>query len=224
MDNKEKALIIDNKKINDDTIFVIAEIGVNHNGDIKKAFKLIDIAKEIGADCAKFQYRCMNETYSKNALKMTSADLGTQYTLNLLNKFNLTFSEIKRLRNYCIKKDIMFLCTPCDKKSANQLSTINVSGFKDSSADLTNHDLIEHLCKKSKPLILSTGMSTQKDIDDAIKLLNKYKKIDYCLLHCNSTYPAPLQDINLKYLKCRRKGRSLFSNKDGHYLLFAYVW
>ena len=88
MDYKEKALIIGNKKIKDDTIFVIAEIGVNHNGDIKKAFKLIDIAKEIGADCAKFQYRCMNETYSKNALKMTSADLGTQYTLNLLNKMS----------------------------------------------------------------------------------------------------------------------------------------
>ena len=97
MDHKEKALTIDNKKITDDTVFVIAEIGVNHNGDMKKAFKLIDIAKEIGADCAKFQYRCMNETYSKNALKMTSADLGTQYTLNLLNKFNLTFNEIKRL-------------------------------------------------------------------------------------------------------------------------------
>ena len=99
MDHKEKTLTIDNKKITDDTIFVIAEIGVNHNGDMKKAFKLIDIAKEIGADCAKFQYRCMNETYSKNALKMTSADLGTQYTLNLLNKFNLTFNEIKKLRN-----------------------------------------------------------------------------------------------------------------------------
>ena len=205
MDNKEKALIIDNKKINDDTIFVIAEIGVNHNGDIKKAIKLIDIAKEIGADCAKFQYRCMNETYSKNALKMTSADLGTQYTLNLLNKFNLTFSEIKRLRNYCIKKDIMFLCTPWDKKSADQLSTIDVPAYKISSADLTNHDLIEHLCKKSKPLILSTGMSTQKDIDDAIKLLNKYKKIDYCLLHCNSTYPAPFRDINLKYINKLKK-------------------
>lgn len=205
MDHKEKALTIDNKKITDDNIFVIAEIGVNHNGDMKKAFKLIDIAKEIGADCAKFQYRCMNETYSKNALKMTSADLGTQYTLNLLNKFNLTFNEIKKLRNYCIKKDIMFLCTPWDKKSANQLSTINVSAFKVSSADLTNHDLIEHLCKKSKPLILSTGMSTQKDIDDVVKLLNKYKKINYCLLHCNSTYPAPLQDINLKYMNKLKK-------------------
>ena len=208
MDHKEKALTIDNKKITDDTVFVIAEIGVNHNGDMKKAFKLIDIAKEIGADCAKFQYRCMNETYSKNALKMTSADLGTQYTLNLLNKFNLTFNEIKRLRNYCIKKDIIFLCTPWDKKSANQLSTINVSAFKVSSADLTNHDLIEHLCKKSKTLILSTGMSTQKDIDDAVKLINKYKKVNYSLLHCNSTYPAPLQDINLKYMnKLKKYGR-----------------
>ena len=205
MDHKEKTLIIDNKKITDDTVFVIAEIGINHNGDMKKAFKLIDIAKEIGADCAKFQYRCMNETYSKNALKMTSADLGTQYTLNLLNKFNLTFNEIKKLRNYCVKKDIMFLCTPWDKKSANQLSTINVPAYKVSSADLTNHDLIEHLCKKSKPLILSTGMSTQKDIDDVIKLLNKYRKVNYCLLHCNSTYPAPFRDINLKYINKLKK-------------------
>ena len=205
MDNKEKNLIIKNKVINDQNIFVIAEIGVNHNGSIKTAFKLIDAAKEIGADCVKFQYRCMRETYSETALKMTSADLGTQYTINLLDKFNLSFKDIKILKDYCLTKKIMFLCTPWDKKSADHLSRLNVPAFKVASADLTNHDLIEHLCKKSKPLILSTGMSTQKDIGDAVKLINRYKKIDYCLLHCNSTYPAPFKDINLSYIKRLQK-------------------
>jgi len=201
MDNKEKSLKIGNKTITNSEIFVIAEIGVNHNGDIKKAYKLIDIAKEIGADCVKFQFRCMKETYSKNALSLTSADLGTQYTLGLLNKFNLSFSEIKNICNYCNKKDILFLCTPWDKKSADLLSKINIPAYKVASADLTNHDLLEHLCKKGKNLIISTGMSTQKDIDGTIKLLNKYHtKIDYCLLHCNSTYPAPFKGLNLSYM------------------------
>ena len=87
MDHQEKNIIIEDKIINNSNIFIIAEIGVNHNGDIKKAYKLIDNAKEIGADCVKFQYRCMKEVYATKALKLTSADLGTQYTLNLLNKF-----------------------------------------------------------------------------------------------------------------------------------------
>tara|TARA_B100000287_G_scaffold336839_1_gene322583 strand:+ start:1732 stop:3642 length:1911 start_codon:yes stop_codon:yes gene_type:complete len=201
VDYKEKNLIIGDKVINDSKIFVIAEIGVNHNGNLKKAFKLIDHAKNIGADCVKFQYRCLKETYSKEALKITSADLGTQYTLNLLSKFNLSFSDMKRIKAYCTKRNIMFLCTAWDKKSADQLSQLNIPAYKVASADLTNHDLIEHLCKKSKPLIISTGMSTQEDIDDTVKLINKFRKVDYCLLHCNSTYPAPFKDINLSYIK-----------------------
>ena len=201
MDHQEKNIVIEDKIINNSNIFIIAEIGVNHNGDIKKAYKLIDNAKEIGADCVKFQYRCMKEVYATKALKLTSADLGTQYTLNLLNKFNLSLTDISNIKKYCMKKDIMFLCTPWDKKSADHLSNLNVSAYKVASADLTNHDLLEHLCKKSKPLIISTGMSTESEIKETVKLLKKYKKVKYCLLHCNSTYPAPFRDLNLSYIK-----------------------
>ena len=94
MDNKEKSLKIGNRVLTEREIFVIAEIGVNHNGSMNKAFKLIDQAKSSGADCVKFQFRCLNETYSKDALKLTTADLGAQYTIGLLKKFNLTFNQI----------------------------------------------------------------------------------------------------------------------------------
>ena len=210
MDNKEKSLKIGNRVLTEREIFVIAEIGVNHNGSMNKAFKLIDQAKSSGADCVKFQFRCLNETYSKDALKLTTADLGAQYTIGLLKRFNLTFNQIKKIQSYCKKKSILFLCTPWDKKSSDLLDKIKVSAFKVASADMTNHDLIEHLCKKGKPLILSTGMSTQKEINATVKLLKKYDKtLDFALLHCNSTYPAPFKDLNLSYITRLKKFNKL---------------
>ena len=193
-------MIIDKYKIGTAHIFIIAEIGMNHNGNYKNATKLIDQAIKAGADCVKFQMRNLNELYSKSALDITSTDLGTQYTLGLLKKFELSFDDYKRLSEYSRKKGILFLCTPWDKSSVDKLEKLNVKAYKIASADLTNIDLIDYIISKKKPIILSTGMSNEDEIKDTIKFL-KTKKAVFSILHCNSTYPAPLKDINLNYLK-----------------------
>ena len=132
-------MIISNFNISSNKkVFVIAEIGMNHNGNYKNAITLIDRAVEIGADCVKFQMRDMEDLYSKDALNMTSGDLSTQYTINLLKKFQLNFSDYKNLAKYAKRKNIIFMCTPWDKKSVDKLEKINVPAYKLASADLTN--------------------------------------------------------------------------------------
>ena len=203
MDYEEKNMIIDNFRINDHgKIFIIAEIGMNHNGLYDKAIELIDIAIKAGADCVKFQMRCLEELYSQDALDVSKGDLSTQYTIGLLRKFELSYDEYKKLAKYCHDNNIIFLCTPWDIKSADLIEKIGVSAYKVASADMTNYALLDHLCEKGKPLILSTGMSKKSEIDNVVKYLNsKKKKVKFALLHCNSTYPAPFKDINLNYLK-----------------------
>jgi sialic acid synthase SpsE/sugar phosphate isomerase/epimerase len=180
-------------------VFIIAEIGMNHNGVYENAIKMIDQAQEIGVDCVKFQMRNLKELYSEDALDMTSSDLSTQYTMGLLEKFELTYDEYKSLADYAKSKNLIFMCTPWDKSSADVIETIGVPAFKTASADMTNFDLLEYLVQKNKPLILSTGMSTKEEIDETVEFLTRLKA-NFALLHCNSTYPAPFKDINLRYL------------------------
>jgi len=193
-------MIISNFKISSNNkVFVIAEIGMNHNGIYENAIKLIDNAVKIGADCVKFQMRDMQELYSKDALNMTAGDLSTQYTINLLNKFQLNFNDFKKLAKYAEEKNIIFMCTPWDKKSVDKLEKIKVPAYKLASADLTNLDLINYVSRTNKPIILSTGMSSESEIEITVKYLLS-KKIKFALLHTNSTYPTPAKDINLNYI------------------------
>ena len=192
-------IISDFKISSNKQVFIIAEIGMNHNGVYENAIKLIDESVKIGANCVKFQMRDMNELYSKEALDMTSGDLSTQYTIKLLKKFELSFTNYKNLAKYAKQKKIIFMCTPWDKKSVDKLEKINVPAYKLASADLTNLDLIDYLSKTKKPMILSTGMSSEEEIEVTVKYL-KLKKINFALLHTNSTYPTPVKDINLNYI------------------------
>ncbi|MDD5372775.1 MAG: N-acetylneuraminate synthase family protein [Sulfurimonas sp.] len=187
-----------------DKVFIIAEIGMNHNGIYENAVKLIDLAAKCGVDCVKFQMRNLKELYSKDALDMTSSDLSTQYTMGLLEKFELSYEQYKSLAEYSRSKNLIFMCTPWDKSSADAIESIGVEAFKTASADMTNFDLLEHLVKKNKPLILSTGMSTKEEIDESVEFLTRLKA-DFALLHCNSTYPAPFKDINLRYINKLKK-------------------
>jgi N-acetylneuraminate synthase len=192
---------IQNKTIdNESPTFVIAEIGMNHNGSYNNAIKLIDLAYKAGADCVKFQMRDLETLYSEEALNLSSSDLSTQYTLGLLKKFELTFKEFKDLHQYAEKKGLIFMCTPWDLVSVDKIDSLGVPCFKIASADLTNIELISHVISKKKPIILSTGMSTQEEIDITLSFLEKHNA-EYALLHCNSTYPAPFKDINLNYLE-----------------------
>jgi len=193
-------MIIKNFEIGkDDKVFIIAEIGMNHNGIYENAIKMIDQAKDCGVDCVKFQMRNLEELYSQDALDMTSSDLSTQYTMGLLKKFELSYDEYKALAQYANGKDLIFMCTPWDKKSADAIDSIGVPAFKTGSADMTNFDLLEYLVNKNKPIILSTGMSTKEEIDETVEFLTRLDA-DFALLHCNSTYPAPFKDINLRYI------------------------
>jgi len=193
--------------------FIIAEIGNNHNGNLELAKKLIAEAVMAGADCAKFQMRSMKSMYRNNK---ADEDLGAEYTLDLLSRFQLSNENLFRAFDYCNKKGIIPLCTPFDLESLNALEGYGIMGYKLASADLTNHDLIIKMAETRKPLICSTGMSTEAEITSAVKLLRS-KGANYALLHCNSTYPAPFKDINLNYLQHLKKlGHDCEIGYSGH--------
>lgn len=180
--------------------FIIAEIGNNHQGQLALAIKLIDEATAAGADCAKFQMRDLDTLY-KNAASSNdaSADLGTQYTLDILRRFQLKDHELFQAFDYCREKGLIPLCTPWDQASLQKLQDYGLPAYKVASADFTNYDLIDSIAATGKPLICSTGMSTEIEIRDGIRHLHQIAA-DFILLHCNSTYPAPYKDINLQYM------------------------
>ena len=185
--------------------FVIAEIGNNHNGSLEMAKRLVDEAIEAGADCAKFQMRSMNKLYVNSGdASSNSEDLGAQYTLDLLARFQLSNDQMFEVFDYCKANGILPLCTPWDLESLKLLDEYGVPAFKLASADLTNHGLLEAMAKTGKPIIASTGMSSEAEIVDAVDILRK-TNAQFILLHCNSTYPAPFKDINLNYLERLKK-------------------
>lgn len=190
---------IDKFTIGSKRTFIISEIGNNHNGSFNKAIQMIDDSIEIGVDCVKFQMRHIEEVYRKRSLSKDGEDLGTEYVIDLLNRFELTLDEHKKLAEYCEQKGILYMCTAWDAKSVDVLETFGVKAYKVASADLTNIPLLDKLSQTGKPLILSTGMSREDEIRKTVSFLN-LKKISFALLHCNSTYPAPLHDINLKWM------------------------
>ena len=185
----------------DEPVFIIAEIGNNHNGDIKLAKQLVDAAVSAGADCAKFQLRDMDKLYRKSKnIENSGEDLGAEYTLDLLARFQLNNDEMNEVFDYCNSQNIIPLCTPWDIKSLQRLEDYGLHAYKVASADLTNHDLINALLKTKKPLICSTGMCSEEEIKMTVELIKKSGS-SYAFLHCNSTYPAPFKDINLSYIK-----------------------
>ena len=190
---------IGNKEISDNGTFIIAEIGNNHNGNFDLAIKMIDQAIDIGVDCVKFQMRNLGEVYREKSLKKSGEDLGTEYIIDLLNKFELSVEQHHKLYKYCQDRNIIYMCTPWDLKSVDILESFGVLAYKVASADLTNMPLINKLSQTSKPIILSTGMSKLSEIEKTVDFL-KERDCEFALLHCNSTYPAPFQDIQLNWM------------------------
>lgn len=178
--------------------FVIAEIGNNHNGDMDLAKHLVDLAVQAGADCAKFQLRDFASLYGAAGANKTG-DLGAEYTDDLLRKYQLAPDQMFELLDYSREQGLVPLCTPWEEESLRQLNDYGVPGFKISSADMTNHALLAAAAQTGKPLIVSTGMSFEHEVKDSVGLL-KSKGAEFALLHCNSAYPAPMQDVNLSYL------------------------
>lgn len=185
--------------------FIIAEIGVNHNGFLDLALKLIDVAIEAGADAVKFQKRNLSQLYGKKYLDNVNAGEKTlRYLLPILQQVELADEDFYQIVDYCQKNKITFLCSAFDPESADFLEKLGVPGFKVASADLTNLPLLEHLIRKEKPLILSTGMSHMDEVEITVRFL-KEKQAEFALLHCNSTYPTAFDDINLRFMDQLKK-------------------
>ena len=195
---------INERKIGDGRTYVIAEIGNNHNGSFERAIDMVDHTVATGADCAKFQMRHLDEVYRKRSLSKGGEDLGTEYIVDLLRRFELSVEQHRKLFDYCSQKGIEYMCTPWDERSVAVLEDFGVRAYKVASADLTNLPLLEVLASTGKPLILSTGMSITEEVRATVRFLNA-RSVNYALLHCNSTYPAPLHDINLKWISELRK-------------------
>ena len=191
---------IANFNVGEKKVFVIAEIGNNHNGSFELALEMVDAAHEAGANCVKFQMRNMSSVYRKKSLAKQGEDLGTEYVLDLLERFQLSQDEHKQVAKYCEDKGVLYMCTPWDSDSIVALEALDVQAYKVASADLTNLPLIEKLIATRKPLILSTGMSSVEEIKITTSFLNS-RNAEFGLLHCNSTYPAPFHDINLNWIK-----------------------
>jgi sialic acid synthase SpsE/sugar phosphate isomerase/epimerase len=184
--------------------YVIAEIGNNHNGDFDRAIALVDAAVAAGADCAKFQMRKLDEVYRASSLSGKDDDLAVEYTLDLLRRFELPTAQQKKIAEYCAAKGIEYLCTPWDAKSVAVLEGFGVQAYKVASADLTNLPLLACLAATGKTLIVSTGMSTTDEIKTAAKFLDD-RDASYVLLHCQSTYPAALHNIHLRFMETLRE-------------------
>ena len=181
---------------------IIAEAGVNHNGSIKNAKKLIDVASDAGADIIKFQTFSPEDIVLRNTKKAQYQRKGskrnqTQY--QMLKKLDLKFSEHIELFKYCKKKKIEFLSTAFDFKSINLLKKLRLKRNKIPSGEITNYPYLKEIAKINKPILLSTGMSTYREISEALNILKKSKNY-ITLLHCNSAYPTPYKDVNLKVL------------------------
>ena len=180
--------------------FVIAEIGINHNGSLDVAKRLIDAAVEAGADCAKFQLRDLAALYTnKGDADDASENLGTQYTLGLLARCQLSVDEMYEAFDHCKSREIIPLCTPWDLPSLDALSRYGMAAYKVGSPDLTHHDLLSAIAAKGVPVICSTGMSYEWEIEQAVRLLQGLGA-QYVLLNCNSTYPTPFKDVHLRYM------------------------
>lgn len=182
-------------------VYIIAEAGVNHNGSIELAKKMVDKAKEVGADCIKFQTFISENIVTKTAVK---AEYQRQQTgtaesqLDMLKNLELSFDEFDELNEYCKEKGIEFLSTAFDFESIDFLDSIGMKRWKIPSGEITNLPYLIKIAKLGKPVILSTGMSTIEDIRAAVSVLKENGSGEITVLHCTTEYPAPYYDVNLK--------------------------
>jgi sialic acid synthase SpsE/sugar phosphate isomerase/epimerase len=180
-------------------VLLVSEIGINHQGSVDLARRMVDLSVQAGADVVKFQLRDMDALYRQGSGGSSGEDLGPQYTLDLLGKYNLTADELFRVFDHCRDVGIEVMCTAWDPPSADRLAEYGISSFKVASADMTNHALLRHMAGHGIPMVVSTGMATEAEIVESVDVLAGAGAA-YALLHCQSTYPAPYKDLNLRYL------------------------
>lgn len=189
-----------------DRVFIIAEAGVNHNGSIELAKKLIDAAVEAEVDAVKFQTFISQNVISKYAEKadyQKSTTGNEESQLEMVKKLELSFDNFIELKQYCEKKGIMFLSTPFDMTSMEFLETLKMGLWKVPSGEITNLPYLQKIGSYNEEVIFSTGMSSLGDIENALKILvdSGTLKENITILHCNTEYPTPMHDVNLKAMQ-----------------------
>lgn len=211
INNKEhhRYLYIENKKVgHDKPAFIIAEAGVNHNGSFKLAKKLIDAAKEAKVDAVKFQIWNTESLILRNTRKVEYQDKNdkSKDQYEMIKKLELTLDEHKKLIEYCNKKKIMYLCTPTDTDMVDFLIKNGIKTIKVGSGELTNHEFLSYVAKKSSSMIFSVGMGNMDEVKEAVAVVSRYKKKnEFAILHCTSEYPAPLESLNLRVINSLKK-------------------
>jgi len=185
-------------------VIIIAEAGVNHNGDIKRAKALIDAAFDAGVDYVKFQTFKADKIVSLNAKKaeyqIESLDCTDDFQYNMLKQLELSHENHLELIQYCREKGIQFFSTAFDTEGVHYLDSLGFNMFKIPSGEITNYPYLKLISKKGKPVILSTGMASIKEIEIALNTLQEQglSKEDITVLHCNTEYPTPMKDVNLR--------------------------
>jgi N,N'-diacetyllegionaminate synthase len=182
-------------------VFVMAEIGINHNGNVNQAIKMIDEAAESGADAVKFQSfrvdKLLIPSQNRYAQQMGSMESAYQ----MLRRCELSWEDQEKLKKHAEEKKVLFLSTPFDEETVDFLDSLGVPAFKIASSDITHIPLLRHIAKKGKPIFMSTGMSFLSEVGDALQVLRSSGAKEILLMHCVSAYPTPPQNMNLRALE-----------------------
>ena len=191
------------------SVYIIAEIGVNHNGNIDIAKQLILAAQKAGCNCVKFQtYKTeelVTEYANKAKYQIENTKKAQETQFQMLKKLELKYEDFSVLKQFCQDLGIDFLSTPFDKESVDLLEKLGVTQYKVSSGDLTNKPLLQYIAAKGKKIMLSTGMATLDEIKDAIQWINEMDNEKIILFHCTSNYPAPLDSVNMNAMLTLKK-------------------
>jgi len=210
---------VGNKEISDESpVFIIAEAGVNHNGDIKVAKQLIDVAAKAGVDAVKFQ-AFKTENLILNNVEKAPYQLNTtsqeESQFNMLKRLEISKENNIELQKYCNEKKIIFLSTPFDEESIYELNDINIPAFKISSTDLTNLPFLKKVAKTGKPMILSTGMSYFAEVELALQEIFPYNK-NVILLQCTANYPIKDDEANLNVIRTFQQSFDIIVGYSDH--------
>ena len=195
--------------------FVIAEIGINHNGDVGLANKMINAAAWAGCDAVKFQKRTLGIVYRDAELARPRISPFGETNGDLKRALELDTEDFAKIDLHCVEQDMMWFASCWDEESIDFIDRFNPPAYKIASASLTDLSLIDHTCECGKPIILSTGMSTLEEIDRAVDVVDRNGNA-LAILHCVSTYPAKTADLNLKCIQTLRNRYHVPIGYSGH--------
>ncbi len=190
-----KEFILGDRVIGDDhPPFIIAEVGINHEGSIEKALQMVDAAADAGADCVKFQCHITRAEMIPTDIKPENAGGDTLW--DIIHRCELSAEEEVEIKRYCEEKGVLYLCTPFSREAADRLEAMDVAGFKIGSGECNNLPLIEHIAAKKRPIILSTGMNDVVSIRRSVEAIRQHD-CPLMLMHCTSAYPTPYREVRL---------------------------